>query len=211
MMPHATDTGRLARQPGKGRGYEVLLVSEDEHPGYMALCPSLPGCLSCGETREEALEMIADAISMWLDSYDGQEHPYHSDAMAQTVAEYEADGFRTEKALVKPADWDQIIADCDAAILCNPNDAKAYVERGGAYLNKREYGQAIADYTAAIRIAPDDAEPYTSRGNTYLSSKEYNLAIADYDSALRRDPYDEEAIGNLEAAYVQLRACAKGA
>ena len=200
MTFHAPDTDPATRD-GKGPEYEVLLVRDSEYPGYAVFCPAL-GCASLGDTREEALEMIADAIAMYLDGFNGQEPPVFPDAMAQMVAEYEAGGCRTEKAKVMPADWDQIIAECDAAVLNNPDDAKAYVERGGAYLNKREYDRAIEDYTSAIRLAPDDAEAYTSRGNVYLSRKDYDQAIADYDSALRRDPYDEEALGNMEAAYI---------
>ena len=144
-----------AAQTGKDREYEVLLVTHPDDEGYAVLCPAL-GCASQGDTREEALEMIADAIAMWLDSYaeDGLEPPVTPDAMASTIAEYEADGCHTEVACVRPADWDAIIAECNAAIQRNPNDAKAYIERAGAYLNKREYDQAIADYDAALRRDP---------------------------------------------------------
>ena len=200
MTFHAPDTDPATRD-GKGPEYEVLLVRDYEYPGYAVFCPSL-GCASQGDTREEALEMIADAIAMYLDGFNGQVPPVFPDAMAQMVAEYEAGGCRTEKAKVMPADWDQIIAECDAAVINNPDDAKAYVERGGAYLNKREYDRAIGDYTIAIILNPDDAETYCRRGGAYLNKGEYDRAIADYDATLRRDPYDEIALVNLEAAYI---------
>ena len=202
MTSYAPDPGPATRTDNS-RKYEVLLVRDYEYPGYAVFCPSL-GCASQGDTREEALEMIADAISMYLDSFNGQEPPVCPDAMAQMVAEYEANGCRTEKAAVKTADWDQIIAHCNAAIYRNPNDAKAYIERGGAFLNKKEYDRAISDYTVAIILNPDDAETYCRRGGAYLNKGEYDRAIADYDATLRRDPYDEIALVNLEAAYIGL-------
>lgn len=213
MTTYATNPSHsdYAAQAGKGQEYEVLLVWDYEYPGYAVFCPAL-GCASQGDTRAEALEMIADAIAMLLDGYaeDGLEPPCIPDAVA-TAAEYQAQGCHTEVASVRPADWDAIIADCSAAIQRNPNDAKAYLERGGVYLNKREYDRSIEDYTSVIRIAPENSEAYTSRGNVYLSRNEYDQAIADYDSALRRDPYDEEALCNLEAAYIARWESARGA
>ena len=47
------------------REYEVFL-EEAEEGGYVVSCPSLPGCVSEGETREEALANITDAIEGYL-------------------------------------------------------------------------------------------------------------------------------------------------
>ena len=201
MASHQSDTN-LPTKAGKASTYEVLLVKDSEYPGYAVLCPSL-GCASQGDTREEALDMIADAIAMCLD-FGGLELSQDHDAIAQLAAEYEADGCQTEKATVKPADWDRIIADCAAAIAHNPDDAKAYMERGGAYLSKGEHDRAIVDYTTVISLIPDDAEAYCRRGDAYRSIGQYNRAIADYDATLRRDPYYDIAYVSLEMAYVAL-------
>ena len=40
----------------------------DEDGRYIAECTDLPGCVSDGETEEEALDNIADAISGYLAS-----------------------------------------------------------------------------------------------------------------------------------------------
>ena len=44
--------------------YEVILRKSDE--GYSIRCPGLPGCWSQGDTEEEALENIAEAIGDYL-------------------------------------------------------------------------------------------------------------------------------------------------
>ena len=44
--------------------YRVKLESTEE--GYAVWCPGLPGCWSQGETEEEALENIKDAIRIYL-------------------------------------------------------------------------------------------------------------------------------------------------
>jgi len=45
--------------------YQIKLKKSEE--GYAVWCPSLPGCASQGETREEALANIQDAIKSYLE------------------------------------------------------------------------------------------------------------------------------------------------
>jgi predicted RNase H-like HicB family nuclease len=45
--------------------YKVVLIHSEE--GYSVSCPSLPGCASQGDTEEEALENIKDAIREYLE------------------------------------------------------------------------------------------------------------------------------------------------
>ena len=45
--------------------YTVLLIKNEE--GYAVSCPALKGCHSQGETREQALHNIKDAIMEWLE------------------------------------------------------------------------------------------------------------------------------------------------
>lgn len=45
--------------------YTVVFEGADEG-GYVASVPALPGCLSQGDTFEEAVKMIKDAISGYL-------------------------------------------------------------------------------------------------------------------------------------------------
>ncbi len=43
----------------------IRIVYDGEN-GWMAVCPSLPGCMSRGRTREEARERIDEAIRGYL-------------------------------------------------------------------------------------------------------------------------------------------------
>ena len=45
---------------------KVILEASDEG-GYTATVPSLPGCISEGDTREEALRNIREAIELYLE------------------------------------------------------------------------------------------------------------------------------------------------
>lgn len=58
-----TDRVRKSRTVAvNGKEYAVELQPDIEDGGYVAECPRLPGCMSQGDTVEEALGMIRDAI-----------------------------------------------------------------------------------------------------------------------------------------------------
>lgn len=44
----------------------VIEFRQEPEGGYTVTVPALPGCLTYGETFEEAIELIDDAISGWL-------------------------------------------------------------------------------------------------------------------------------------------------
>jgi predicted RNase H-like HicB family nuclease len=46
---------------------KVVLWEDEEDGGYVVECPALPGCVSQGDTVDEALENIKDAIRGWLE------------------------------------------------------------------------------------------------------------------------------------------------
>jgi len=43
-----------------------VVIQADELGGYWVTCPTLPGCYSQGETIDEALENISEAITLCL-------------------------------------------------------------------------------------------------------------------------------------------------
>ena len=50
--------------------YAVIVqpMAEADGGGYAATVPDLPGCMSDGDTPEEALANVADAISAWIEA-----------------------------------------------------------------------------------------------------------------------------------------------
>jgi predicted RNase H-like HicB family nuclease len=45
-----------------------VVIDQDEDGKFVSSCPTLPGCWSQGDTRDEALKNIADAIQGYLAS-----------------------------------------------------------------------------------------------------------------------------------------------
>ncbi len=44
-----------------------IYLEPSEDGGYTAIVPSLPGCISEGDTKEEALRNIREAIELYLE------------------------------------------------------------------------------------------------------------------------------------------------
>lgn len=45
----------------------IVTIYEDEDGMYVVECPAIPGCISQGKTREEALDNIREAIEGCLE------------------------------------------------------------------------------------------------------------------------------------------------
>jgi len=52
-----------------------VLIEQDEDGVFVAQCPALPGCVSQGKTRDQALANIRDAIKGYLKSLKKHDEP----------------------------------------------------------------------------------------------------------------------------------------
>lgn len=64
---------------------KYLVIIEGTDGSYSAYCPDLPGCVAAGDTREETLKLMREAIAFHLEGLqeDGQPIP-----PAVSTAEY---------------------------------------------------------------------------------------------------------------------------
>jgi antitoxin HicB len=53
-----------------GLEYSVFIerLTDSDGGGYLATAPDLPGCMSDGETPEEALKKVQEAIASWIEA-----------------------------------------------------------------------------------------------------------------------------------------------
>ena len=49
-----------------------VAIDQDEAGYYVAEVPALPGCLSQGRTKEEALAHVTEAITDWLETMEAK-------------------------------------------------------------------------------------------------------------------------------------------
>ena len=68
--------------------YRISVVIEKDADGYFAFCPELQGCYTQGDSYEEVLENIRDAIRIHIeDRREDKEDIPHTEAISPTSLE----------------------------------------------------------------------------------------------------------------------------
>jgi len=62
-----------------------IILEEQEEGGYTAFVPSLPGCISEGETIEESMENLKEAIKLWLEPNENELIIYKDNVKIETI------------------------------------------------------------------------------------------------------------------------------
>ena len=62
-----------------------VIIEQDEDGTFVAECPSLPGCVSQGGSRDEAIANIKDAIAGYLESLRKHNEPIPPTIWEETV------------------------------------------------------------------------------------------------------------------------------
>lgn len=71
--------------------YNFPIIIEQDEDGYFALCPTLQGCYTQGNTYEEVVENIKDAIKLHVeDRHATQEIIDHKELVSLSVVEVTA-------------------------------------------------------------------------------------------------------------------------
>jgi predicted RNase H-like HicB family nuclease len=65
--------------------YKILLNKDED--GYMVTVPALPGCITQGDTVEEALVMAKEAIELYLEELHerGEEIPDNNNTLEYSI------------------------------------------------------------------------------------------------------------------------------
>lgn len=82
----------------------------------------------------------------------------------------------------------------------NPDDARAYYNRGVEYQDINEFDEAIKDYTRAINLDLKCVPAYYDRSICYMMLGEYDEAIADISRVIELSPDNEK--GYICRAYI---------
>lgn len=59
-----------------------VLIEQDEDGAFVAVVPSLPGCLAQGATRQEVLQNVREAIAAYVESLKA-----HGDPILPSIGE----------------------------------------------------------------------------------------------------------------------------
>ncbi len=97
------------------------------------------------------------------------------------------------------------VEDCTAALMLDPNEMVAHLQRGRAHAGLEKWDKAVADFTAVVRLTPDSAVGYAHRGNAQLGRGKPEEAVKDYTSLIRLLPTSPVGYSARGDAYRELK------
>ncbi len=62
-----------------------IVITPDEDGGYVVECPSLPGCYSQGDTIDEAIANIKEAIELYIEVLQEEKRPIPEDKLDRVM------------------------------------------------------------------------------------------------------------------------------
>ncbi len=68
------------------RTYTIVLLPDPEEGGYTVAVPALPGCITEGDTLEDALENARDAIRLYLEHLEAKGEPLPEESAPPELA-----------------------------------------------------------------------------------------------------------------------------
>jgi tetratricopeptide (TPR) repeat protein len=92
----------------------------------------------------------------------------------------------------------------DQAIANQPDNVRAYIDRGISYVNLGEYEEAIDNFDTAIDLDSENAMAYGDRGWAYANLNEYDAAIADFVRTLDINPDYENVTLTIHEGRIRL-------
>ena len=101
-------------------------------------------------------------------------------------------------------EFDKALESYNKILKIDPNNAKAYYNRGFTYNGLEQYDEALKDYDTAITLEPNNTNGYHSRGFTYNILKQYDKALKNYNKAIELNPNHKHAYNNRGTTYGNL-------
>jgi predicted RNase H-like HicB family nuclease len=68
------------------RRYTVVLAPDPDEGGYVVSVPALPGCVTEGDTVEEALENAKDLVRLYIEDLEAHGEPVPQETQQPTFA-----------------------------------------------------------------------------------------------------------------------------
>ncbi|MGK4580316.1 tetratricopeptide repeat protein [Kitasatospora sp. HPMI-4] len=139
-----------------------------------------------------ALRTVEDGIARLTETLEPGERPQDRARLVHNRAQLRL-------ALGDPA---RALADLDAVIAQDPQNAEYYVDRAALHRATGHLRDAIADYGTAIRLGPHIPEAYYNRAETHTDLGEPEAARADLDRTLELVPDHLDALVNRAGLHL---------
>jgi antitoxin HicB len=67
------------------REYTIILEPDEDGNGYTVLVPALPGCITQGKTKDDAIARAKEAIEAYIESLQADGEPVPKEALPVEV------------------------------------------------------------------------------------------------------------------------------
>ena len=151
---------------------------------------------------DKAIELIPNYVMAYA-----QRGIAYSNLAESTWSKSSRDDEQAE--LTRVTTKNKAIQDYGKAIELSPNYATAYINRGNAYENLKQYTRAIKDYNKAIELEPDNTWAYNFRGDAHKAVKQYTKAIQDYSKIIELSTASAPDYNQRADTYAELGQYAK--
>jgi tetratricopeptide (TPR) repeat protein len=131
---------------------------------------------------------------------DAEAVAYYERAIAASSLSFEA---MNNLALIEAARGksDRALVLLNRAVIANPQNEAAYLNRGNYYATLRLWRQALADYARALELNPLNGYAAVESARTHLELNRVDIAIEELSAALDVDPHVEDGYALLSYAY----------
>lgn len=93
-------------------------------------------------------------------------------------------------------DTDKALEYQNKAIALDPDNERAYNNRGRVYLYKEDFGVAEADFAKALSLKGDEPIFFNNHGTAFYDLAKYAEAIQEYSRAIQLNPTESEYVNN---------------
>lgn len=93
-------------------------------------------------------------------------------------------GYEAETFEERQAAYEKTIVHYSRALKLKPDLPDAFLNRGDAYLTKKDFDLALLDFSKAIEMNPNNVNAFLNRGDAYLEKEDFDLALSDFSKAI---------------------------
>lgn len=148
----------------------------------------------------EAIADLTTAIPLHLRTACARVFPEHRDECRNRELKGRESELLTMRgeALMYKADYPKALADLDRAIVLQPDNIEAYINRARVHASRNDFATALKDVDRAIELDPKSFPAYFYRALIYKLTRQWDKAIADFEKVLEINPGNAGAIEQLE-------------
>src|SRR5215813_4761148 len=122
-----------------------------------------------------------------------QEAPFQREAKVEIPPEAAGMAhFAKGQMLLNEGDFDQAVAEFEAAVAADPGNAFLHFRLAMLYVRKGDLKKALQEAEEATRLAPDTAEGHLLLAGLYSALGEDGRGLQEYEATLRVDPENQE-------------------